>query len=94
MSEAIERKFERQNFTRHNGYLSYNDDLIARFKYNSATNTPPFISFLIKNFTQEEYKRLYEKGLAPLQILMTKGYESPAIKAQRRAKESMLALSA
>ena len=52
---------------------------VARFKYQrSAAGT--FQTFLIKNFTVEEYFDRMAAGEAPLTILESKGYILPHIK--------------
>lgn len=52
---------------------------VARFKYNKS-NKASFISFLVKNFSVEEYFDLLQSGTAPLPILQAKGYVSPTVK--------------
>lgn len=52
---------------------------VARFKYVKSTKSS-FISFLIKNFTVEEYFGRLETNEAPLTILESKGYIPPHIK--------------
>lgn len=76
-------KFERSKFQYHGGYLTYGDDrrFVARFKH-VPSNRPKFVSFLIKNFTVEEYFSLLETPspecfgncYAPQEILEMKGY--------------------
>lgn len=67
-------KFDKTNFTCDGGYLSYNGNFVARFKYNRR-DIAGFKSFLIKNFSVEEYFEL-AKTMAPLTILESKGYFS------------------
>lgn len=50
---------------------------VARFKRGGKVS---FISFLIKNFTVEEYFSRLDGGEAPLKILESKGYLLPHIK--------------
>ena len=50
---------------------------VARFKRGGRG---PFLTFLIKNFTVEEYFSRLEAGEAPLTILQSKGYLQPHIK--------------
>lgn len=74
--------FERENFSYHGGYLTYLIDgeykFVARFKYKPG-GRGTFTTFLIKNFTVEEYfARL--KDDAPLTILQSKGYMQPHTK--------------
>lgn len=52
---------------------------VARFKYVKSNKTS-FLSFLIKNFTVEEYFGCLETNEAPLTILESKGYIPPHIK--------------
>jgi len=72
-------KFIRENFNYHGGYLTYEGKFIARFKHMKS-NKPTFLTFLIKNFTQEEYFDLYNSNMAPAKILETKGYLPSHIK--------------
>jgi hypothetical protein len=58
-------------------YLMYQGKFVARFK-RGASGT--FITFLIKNFTVEEYFARREAGEAPLTIAESKGYLLPHIK--------------
>lgn len=50
---------------------------VARFKRGGRG---PFITFLIKNFTVEEYFSRLDGGEAPLMILESKGYIQSHIK--------------
>lgn len=50
---------------------------VGRFKRGGKAS---FISFLIKNFTVEEYFARIDAGEAPLSILESKGYLLPHIK--------------
>lgn len=80
-------KFNKALFQFHGGYLTYpvNDKqmFIARFKYVKG-NRAGFQSFLIKNFTVEEYisARVDANGkeIAPACILEVKGYIPTHIK--------------
>jgi hypothetical protein len=78
-------KFERANFFYANGFLTYNGMFIARFKYNTQDRAP-FIAFLCKNFTVEEYCELQGNGMSPLAILRSKGYISPSMKRAMKLK--------
>jgi hypothetical protein len=78
--------FSRDGFINSGGYVSYREvgsvqpaRFVARFKYNRG-NAGAFITFLIKNFTVEEYFGRYNKGETPLGILESKGYMQPHIK--------------
>ena len=86
--------FKKENFRKDGMYLSYVLDetsefydpqenyrgkFVARFKYQrGAAGT--FQTFLIKNFTVEEYFDRLTAGEAPLTILESKGYILPPIK--------------
>lgn len=87
--------FKKENFTVSQGWISYNDnangidrEFVARCR--NTKDAGPFVTFLKNNFEVEEYFNLYKSGLAPLKILMTKGYISPAMKRANKAKESLL----
>lgn len=75
-------KFEKSKFNYHGGYLTYGADygpdrkFVARFKRGGMG---AFKSFLIKNFTVEEYFTKLEKS-TPIEVLETKGYVSPNLK--------------
>ena len=58
-------------------YATYNGKFVARFKRGGRA---AFISFLVKNFTVEEYFAALEAGEAPLEILQNKGYVSPTVR--------------
>lgn len=79
-------KFDKSKFNYHGGYLTYEGKFIARFKYRGGAKMGPFKSFLIKNFTVEEYFVAYDegRGLPPLKILETKGFDwmTPDMKAR------------
>lgn len=74
-------KFNREGFSAHGGYVVYGsrEQFVARFKHNRSASGS-FITFLIKNFSQEEYFGRLEAGESPLTILMDKGYLTPFIK--------------
>ncbi len=68
-------KFVKTQFKFDGMYLMYEGNFIARFKRGGMGS---FKSFLIKNFTVEEYlKSVNEFNMAPLTILEEKGYVSP-----------------
>ena len=58
-------------------YVTYEGRFVARFKRGGRAS---FISFLVKNFTVEEYFHRIDAGEAPLAILESKGYMLPHIK--------------
>jgi len=74
--------FTKQNIEVSGPYLSYQGKFIARCKENNVTrgHKRAFISFLIKNFTVEEYFAQMEMNVAPRVILEAKGYIMPHIK--------------
>jgi hypothetical protein len=55
---------------------TYNGRFVARFKRGGRG---PFLTFLVKNFTVEEYFAQLEAGMAPLKILESKGYLTPTV---------------
>ncbi|AKF13348.1 hypothetical protein PHIN3_84 [Sinorhizobium phage phiN3] len=73
-------KFERSAFSFFGGFLMYQmpdgtRQFIARLRQPKDRST--YITFLIKNFTVEEYiERLEIRREAPLNILGSKGYVS------------------
>lgn len=85
-------KFDKSKFNYHGGYLTYDGKFVARFKYRGGAKMGPFKSFLIKNFTVEEYFAIYNEGRgpAPLQILEAKGFDwmSPEMKARLHALQA------
>jgi hypothetical protein len=63
-------KFDKTKFTYHGGYLKYEDEFVARFKYSGAVNKGVFLTQLVKNHTVEEYfHKLKIDHVAPLVIL-------------------------
>jgi hypothetical protein len=78
-------KFVKENFNTRGEYVSYNmgdtkpDMFIARFKYAKG-GKGSFVSFLIKNFTVEEYFSRLNNSESPLSILEDKGYVQPHVK--------------
>lgn len=72
-------KFVKENFSNSGGYVTYNGKFVARFKY-AKSGAGSFITFLIKNFTVEEYFDRMAAGEAPLKIVEDKGYLLPHIK--------------
>jgi len=96
-------KFNRDDFSYHGGYLTYNGEqgemteyytqpchptregiakpaFIARFKYASTSSKGPWITFLCKNFTVEEYLGRMAAGETPLEIVQSKGFVLSHIK--------------
>lgn len=71
--------FVKENFDFDGMYLNYGGKFIARFKYCRGERSS-FQSFLIKNFTVEEYFQQSDAGVAPQNILESKGYISMNVK--------------
>ena len=76
-------KFNKEQFSYSGGYLTYTmgDErrFVARFKYSSSQKAS-FMSFLIRNFSVEEYFGMIDGGAAPLTVLETKGFVQPHVK--------------
>jgi len=70
-------KFDKTKF-QGDSIVQYNDRFVARFKRGGKA---AFLSFLVKNFTVEEYFAELDGGKAPLLILEAQGYVQPHIKA-------------
>jgi len=79
--------FKKENFEYDGMYLMYNlkpgqhygnNEFVARFKYVKFAGA--FKSFLIKNFTTDEYFSRYKAGESPLDILESKGFVTPQAK--------------
>jgi hypothetical protein len=96
-------KFAKDLFSVHGGFIHYGTGFGADRKFVARTRlrgeAPSFISFLIKNFTVEEYfaamdeneKKTGADRKGPLTILMDKGYLQPHIK--RWLREANLPLT-
>ena len=75
--------FTNDNLRKDGMYLSYTGPIpangkrgfIARFKHDRG-DMAPFMTFLKKNFTVEEYFDAYAADIPPLKILESKGYMS------------------
>lgn len=74
-------KFVKEAFNFDGMYLTYGDDrkFVARFKY-ARDGKGSFVTFLIKNFTVEEYFDARAENKSPLDILESKGYVQPHVK--------------
>lgn len=82
-------KFTKDQFINDSGYVTYCMDpmpcshdrrkFVARFKY-ARGGAGSFVTFVIKNFTVEEYFARMEAGETPLAIAESKGYVMPHIK--------------
>jgi hypothetical protein len=86
-------KFTKENLIENNEYLVYHPEslvagdvvssakvgFIARFKHDRAT-MKSFKTFLIKNFSVEEYFDRYNDDVPPLKIVEEKGYISNNVK--------------
>lgn len=75
MSTFIKSEFTEGEFA------TYNGKFVARFKRGGRGS---FLTFLVKNFTVEEYFGRLENGEAPLTILQSKGYLQPHIQRMLR----------
>lgn len=76
-------KFNKEQFNFDGMYLTYGEDrrFVARFKRGGMAS---FKSFLVKNFSVEEYFYKMDKcGHPPLTVLELKGYVSPAVRKAR-----------
>jgi hypothetical protein len=76
-------KFVKDAFQNDGDYLRYDGQFVARFKYAKGSRAT-FVTFLIKNFTVEEYFARLGNREAPLQILQSRGYLQPHIKKMLR----------
>ena len=57
--------------------VNYGGKFVARFKRGGKAS---FLTFLVKNFTVEEYFGRLDAGESPLKILESRGYLLPHIK--------------
>lgn len=83
-------KFIKDQFINSAGHISYcldpmpcawdRREFVARFKYGAKGGAGSFITFLIKNFTVEEYFGRLKAGETPLAVAESKGYMLPHIK--------------
>ena len=64
-------KFDKSKFTYYSGYLMYDGQFVARFKYSRVpVSKGVFLKQLLKNHTVEEYFQKHQvQGIAPLTIL-------------------------
>lgn len=69
-------RFDKSKFTP-GEYAMYEGKFVARFKRGGRGS---FITFLVKNFTVEEYFSRLDAGEGPLTILESRGYLMPHIK--------------
>jgi len=82
-------RFTKENLVKQSGgYVSFYPPqgkpiFIARFKYLKR-NIGPFMTFLRKNFTIEEYMQRMDAGETPLDIVKSKGYIASHIKAEMK----------
>ena len=78
-------KFQKELFSYNGGYLMYGNGyperakFVARFKYRGGDRAG-FMSFLIKNFSPEEYFARLDANETPVAILESKGYVSTTVK--------------
>jgi hypothetical protein len=78
-------RFKKDQFNYSGGYLDYTDDngtkrFVARFKYAQTTSRGPWVTFMIKNFTVEEYFSGIADGYTPLKVMEARGYVLSHIK--------------
>ena len=79
---TAQHSFQKEKFEWDGMFLTYGDnrDFIARFKYGRKPYKTG-ITFLVKNFTVEEYLGLIDhknpEHVAPITALETKGFVSP-----------------
>lgn len=75
-------KFIKEQFNFDGMYLTYGQDrkFVARFKRGGMAD---FKRFLVNNFSVDEYFGKLA-NMAPLEVLMTKGYESPNVRKARK----------
>jgi hypothetical protein len=73
--------FVRETFNIDREWVSYGQEheFVARFKYGRSGKAS-FVTFLIKNFTTEEYFGALKEGGSPGEVLQAKGYMSPHVK--------------
>lgn len=75
--------FVKDNFNTSSEYVHYytgtEAKFVARFKYARGSKAS-FVSFLIKNFSVEEYFGRISAGESPLPILQSKGFVQPHVK--------------
>ena len=69
----MQMKFERSGFEYHGGYLTYQGNFIARFKYRGAVKKGEYIKILCKHYTLEDWVEKL-KSNPPLTILQNDGY--------------------
>ena len=67
-------RFEKEKFNYHGGYLTYNGEFVARFKYRGlALTKAQFQRMLIKHYTPEEYFARLKDRESPLGIFEQDG---------------------
>lgn len=90
------QSWKKENFHYHGGYLMYNpegdgpygagDKFVARFKYGKpARSAATWKTFLVKHFTPAEYFGRLANRETPLEIMRSKGYELPHVRAIKAA---------
>jgi hypothetical protein len=63
-------KFDKSKFTYYSGYLMYDGQFVARFKYSGPFTKAVFLKQLLKNHTVGEYFHKHQVlNIAPLTIL-------------------------
>lgn len=75
--------FTKENLSYFGGYIHYrphgeydptDQRFVARLKYAATSSKGPYMTFLRKNFTVEEYFGRIDAGESPLTILESKGF--------------------
>lgn len=71
--------FTKQNLIKSGGFVTFITEtgdrkFVARFKYAATSSTGPFMTFLRKNFTAEEFFARIDAGETPLDIAKSKGF--------------------
>ena len=88
--------FVKDQFEYHGGYLNYRIDptswsfidqrFIARCKYASTSSRGSWVTFLIKNFTVEEYLDRLAAGESTLSVMESKGYVLAHVKKELKRR--------
>ena len=74
--------FDKNKFQAGGGYVHYEGKFVARFKH-CPQDKGPFLTFLRKNFTVEEYfEKTSGSGIecTPVKVLESKGWLAPRLK--------------
>jgi len=85
MSKFVKDNFHGSEYVNYLNPADGSNKFVARFKYVRG-NKGSFITFLVKNFTVEEYFGRLEAGETPCGILQSKGYIQAHIKKMLKQK--------